>query len=73
MTSTSNPKVNFWTVSLHQALVELLIFTPGLQGGSDSLHSLSESLAEVGFEPLTIGSMDKNLTTELSWQRLALV
>ena len=27
-------------------------------------YSLSESLAEGGFEPLTIGSMRKNLTTE---------
>ena len=31
-----------------------------------TLSTLSESLAEGGFEPLTIGSMLKNLTTELS-------
>ena len=30
------------------------------------LLTLSESLAEGGFEPLTIGSLCKNLTTELS-------
>ena len=31
-----------------------------------TLLTLSESLAEVGLEPLTIGSVCKNLTTELS-------
>ena len=31
-----------------------------------TLLTLSESLAEVGLEPLTIGSMRKNLTIELS-------
>ena len=33
-----------------------------------TLLILSESLAKVGREPLTMGSMRKNLTTELSWQ-----
>ena len=31
-----------------------------------TLLTLSESLAEAGFEPLTMGSMRKNLTIELS-------
>ena len=31
-----------------------------------TLLALSESLAEVGLEPLTTGSMRKNLITELS-------
>ena len=29
--------------------------------------SLSKRLAEGGFKPLTLGSIDKNVTTELSW------
>ena len=33
-----------------------------------TLLTLSESLAEVGLEPVTIGSMRKNLTIELSYQ-----
>ena len=35
-----------------------------------TLLSVSESLAEVGLEPLTVGSMRKNLTIELSWHLL---
>ena len=38
-----------------------------------TLLTLSESLAEVGLEPLTVGSIRKNLAIELSWRQIATV
>lgn len=43
----------------------LSFLCPGLQSELATLLPLSESLAEGGLEPLTIGSMGKILTTEL--------
>ena len=43
-----------------------MIATPGIYRELATLLTLSENLAEVGLEPLTIGSMRKNLIIELS-------
>ena len=45
-----------------------MIPTPGIADSWQlaTILTLSESLAEDGFEPLNIGSMRKNLSTELS-------